>query len=301
MIRLQDVAATFARTGFFAPISVLPPSDADGVFASLRSFERTHAPEGLRNSNYRYNTHLVDQEVHQIVTSREVVDSVAAALDVGPAASLLLWSCDLFWKDAHSPEYVSWHQDALGLNFEPPHALTAWIALTPSTHESGGLEMIPHPFDGASVLSHAIDTSAERDTNNMLSLNQTISSEHLKDFAPPEHVNLEPGQMSMHHIHTIHSSRPNCSDLPRVGIALRFARGDVRQMGKSVNETATLLLGDGTDAIANGWLLEPTGEELFRDTGAGCISEASQQAHLQANQWIVNPQGSHYHDTDSKM
>jgi ectoine hydroxylase-related dioxygenase (phytanoyl-CoA dioxygenase family) len=38
---------------------------------------------------------------------------------------------------------------------------------------------------------------------------------------------LHPGQMSLHHVDTIHGSEPNRSGEPRVGFTIRFAHADV--------------------------------------------------------------------------
>ena len=54
----------------------------------------------------------------------------------------------------------------------------------------------------------------------MLARNQEI--ERSIDDAAADAIELLPGQFSLHHIFTAHSSPPNVSDAPRIGIALRF-------------------------------------------------------------------------------
>ena len=62
---------------------------------------------------------------------------------------ILIWGSGFFIKDPGDGAYISWHQDATYWGLEPPEITTAWIALTPSTAESGCLQVAPgtHKMD----------------------------------------------------------------------------------------------------------------------------------------------------------
>src|SRR5690606_40345277 len=77
------------------------------------------------------------------------------------------WSSDVCssdLKEAHDPSYVSWHQDLTYWGLEPADIVTAWVALSPSTPESGCMRVVPgtHTQD---VIPH-VETFAE---HNLLS------------------------------------------------------------------------------------------------------------------------------------
>jgi ectoine hydroxylase-related dioxygenase (phytanoyl-CoA dioxygenase family) len=66
-------------------------------------------------------------------------------------------------------------------------------------------------------------------------------------------LELEPGEMSVHHIGVVHGSQPNGSDEPRIGFAVRFIAAEIQQQG-----TGTLaMLACGEDRHGNFELLEP--------------------------------------------
>jgi len=54
-----------------------------------------------------------------------------------------LWSTVLFIKEPQTGSFVSWHQDASYLALNNENFVTAWVALTPSTAESGCAAVIP--------------------------------------------------------------------------------------------------------------------------------------------------------------
>ena len=126
------------------------------------------------------------------------------------------------------------------MGLEPQESLTAWIALTESTRENGCVRVIQG--------SHLLDIQQHIDTfgeDNILTRGQQIEDideEHALD------IELEPGQMSLHHARTIHGSRPNKTADRRIGIALQsFAHPSTRQ----VHGEDYALLVRGSDGYGN--------------------------------------------------
>jgi non-haem Fe2+, alpha-ketoglutarate-dependent halogenase len=113
--------------------------------------------------------------------------------------------------------------------------LTAWIALSPSTHESGCMQVMTG--------SHIGELSPHKDTfgkDNMLSRGQEMQVE--VDPARCVDIALKPGQMSLHHVKIAHGSGPNESDDRRIGLVVRYVPAHVRQIaGKG--DTAMLVRG----------------------------------------------------------
>jgi hypothetical protein len=114
--------------------------------------------------------------------------------------------------------------------------VTAWVAFTPSTVESGCMRVVPG--------THTRDQVAHKDTfaeNNLLSRGQEIAVEVDDDEAVD--LVLQPGQMSLHHVRLFHGSEPNRADEPRIGYAIRYIPTYISQTS-GVRDSATLARGD---------------------------------------------------------
>lgn len=115
--------------------------------------------------------------------------------------------------------------------------MTAWVALSESTKANGALEVIPG--------THKLDQIPHRDTfdkNNALTRGQEIAVD--VDQSKAVTIELEPGEMSLHHVRIIHGSAPNQSDRRRIGFAIRYIPTSVRQI--EGDDCATLVRGVDT-------------------------------------------------------
>jgi non-heme Fe2+,alpha-ketoglutarate-dependent halogenase len=189
---------------------------------------------------------LVSKALWDLVHTPAILDQVQEV--VGP--DLLVWGASFFKKAGGSADFVSWHQDATYWGLEPPDITTAWVALSPSTVESGCMRVVPGSH--RSKLPHVETYGA----NNMLSRGQEIAFD-VEDQEITDVV-LNPGQMSLHHVLIAHGSEPNRASHPRVGFAIRYIGGHVRQTTAS-HDTATLVRGQnraGTFELEHG----PSGE-----------------------------------------
>jgi len=201
--------------GWVSPIDVFSADEAAALLAKFEDAEARH-PGQLAAEN-RNNAHVSFPFLADIATDPRVV---------GPAISLVgddvaLWSSVLFVKEPDSAAFVSWHQDATYMALEPPNFVTAWIALSPSTIESGCVSVIPG--------THLSGRRRHEDTfgvDNILTRGQRVGD---IDEAETVHLTLAPGQMSLHHPWLVHGSQPNRSSTRRVGFALQSYLGhDVR-------------------------------------------------------------------------
>ena len=103
--------------------------------------------------------------------------------------------------------------------------LTAWIALTPSTLDSGCLCFLPKTH------SKQLDHIEKPQEHNMLSLGQEIADQNFIKTRLSTKVNADllPGQMSLHHSYMVHASGSNKTKTPRIGLAIRYIAGEVRK------------------------------------------------------------------------
>jgi len=192
--------------------------------ARLEEIELRYAsPDSLPrplNNYLRVNAHIVLPLACQLASDPRILKAVKEIL--GP--DILIWSVEFFTKEAGTKKIVSWHQDLTywGLGATDDE-VTAWLALSPATPESGCMRFIPgsHRHD---LLPHT-DSFAEE---NLLSRGQEIAVEVNEVEAVS--VELKPGEMSLHHGRLFHASGPNTSNDRRIGCAIRYITPRVKQI-----------------------------------------------------------------------
>lgn len=191
--------------------------EAADLLAALVSAESAH-PDEL-HAEHRNNAHLAFPFLGELSIDQRIADAVEAI--VGP--DICLSSTVLFIKEPDSSAYVSWHQDAFYMGLEPDNFVTAWVALTESTRDSGCVTVLPGTHRGRA--EHQ-DTFGE---DNILTRGQTVTN---VDESSAVDLVLRPGQMSLHHPWLVHGSQPNRSESRRVGIAMQsYLAADVRPVG----------------------------------------------------------------------
>ena len=154
---------------------------------------------------------------YDLATHPGVVQAVTEV--IGP--DVLVQSAGVFDKHPGDGQYVAWHQDGYYWHLSAPRLVSAWIALSPSTPQSGCLRVVPGSHH--SHLPHR-----ERPTDgHMLASGLTLDL----DIDPDRVVDvcLRPGEMSFHHERLVHGSEPNRGDDKRIAFAIRYLAADVTQ------------------------------------------------------------------------
>ena len=214
---------------------------------------------------YRIKPHLLFTWLAELVRHPAVLDAVEDVL--GP--DLLCWNSSFFTKEAASPGYVSWHQDATYWGLSEPDVVTAWVAFTESTPRNGNMRVIPgsHRSQAAHVDTFHPD--------NLLSRGQEIAVE--VDEGEAADIILEPGEMSLHHVLIVHGSRPNASADRRIGYAIRYIPTRVRQVA-GPRDSATLVR--GRDAFGHFDLEPPPAADLAPEALALHADISDRQAQI---------------------
>jgi non-heme Fe2+,alpha-ketoglutarate-dependent halogenase len=191
-------------------------------------------------------THLMLPWVYRMVSHPRVLDAVEGA--IGP--NLLVWGSDWFVKFPGDAAYISWHQDGAYWGLQPPQVTTAWIALSPSTLESGCMRVMPgtQKTQLPQRETYALD--------NALSRGQEIALE--VDESKAVALCLAPGEMSLHHIGIAHGSKANTANYARIGIAVRYIAPEVVQKG---TERQIVQLVRGKDEHGNFEIVDPPGDD----------------------------------------
>ena len=237
--------ASYQEHGYLSPIRVLSDDGARDYRTRLEAIEAS----GAGNEGYlRSKPHLLYTFLYDLVRHPKVLDAVEGVL--GP--NILCWSANFFTKEPKTTNFISWHQDLTYWGLDPADIVTAWIALSPATVESGCMRFVPgtHKME---VVSHK-DTFAEE---NMLSRGQEVEVDVDENDAVD--VVLQPGEMSLHHVKLIHGSNANQSDDRRIGYAIRYMPTHVRQV---VGDRDSAMLVRGVDAEGNFDRETPPSEDL---------------------------------------
>jgi chlorinating enzyme len=228
----QAAVQDFRRDGYYFPL----PALSSGEVASCRERLEAHeakAGEPLQG-NFRHKAHLLFTWVDALVHHPTIIDPVETIL--GP--NLLCWTTNFFIKEANSPGFVSWHQDAFYWGLSKDDVVTAWVALSPANLNSGCMKFVP----GSQTQDHLqhVDTFHK---DNLLSRGQEIAVKI--DTERTVDCILNPGEMSLHHVKLVHGSEPNRSNDRRIGLAIRYIPTDVKQL--KVRDSATLVRGVDND------------------------------------------------------
>lgn len=223
--------AEYRDTGILFPIRVAEAAEAGRLFGCYQAIADRHG--GRIPARHNQKGHLLYPWVAELIRSPTLLDPVEDLL--GP--NLFCWGTQFFAKGVADSSFVSWHQDATYWGLSAPDVVTAWIALTPSNRESGCMRVIPGTHKRQ--VEHT-DTFAQ---NNLLSRGQEITVQ--VDPSRAVDVELEPGEMSLHHVLLFHGSEANRAALPRVGFAIRYIPTHIRQLS-GLRDSATLVRGVDT-------------------------------------------------------
>lgn len=226
---LSSLVGAFRANGYYFPLRALSAAEAASCLQQLQAHEL--ATGGPLKREYRQKTHLLFTWLAELVRHPLIIDAIEPLL--GP--DLLVWQSTFFIKEAHDPGFVTWHQDSTYWGLSEPEVVTAWVALSASTLESGCVRVIPgtHRMDQVPHVETA-------EANNLLTRGQEVAVDVDEAVAVP--MPLQPGEFSLHHIRTFHNSEPNRSDDRRIGFAIRYIPTRLRQM-QIRNDSATLVHG----------------------------------------------------------
>ena len=222
-----DFAEAFERDGFATSIPVFSEEEAAEHRAALEAAEAKFGG----SMHYALLPNMLFRSPDAIIRNPAVLDAVEAVM--GP--DIMVYECSYLIKEPNSVKRVSWHQDLTYWGLDTDEILTAWIALSPATEESGCMRMIPG--------SHRIGVQKHedlREEDNILARGQTIQN---VDEDTAVSLPLRPGEMSLHHGWTMHASHPNVTEDRRIGFGIVFITPRVQQKVQS-RECAALVRGE---------------------------------------------------------
>lgn len=226
----STILKNYKTDGFAAPIRVIETARAASLRRQLEAYEARRGHVDPKRQSRK--THLLLTWFDGLVRDAGVLDAVEQII----GEDILCWGTSFFIKEPKDGNFVSWHQDITYWGLEPAEDVTtAWIALSNVTREAGCMRMMPG--------SHKWPVLTHRDTNeasNLLTRGQEIAEKMNEDEAA--FIELQPGEMSLHHAGTAHASGPNLAGDRRIGIAIRYIAPHVRSVAGA--ESALLVRGE---------------------------------------------------------
>ena len=225
----------FKRKGYVFPLDLLDGKESEDLRRRLESYEATQG--GKLAPGQRAKSHLIFKWLDDLIRDPRILDPIEQL--IGP--NILCWNT-IFWiKDVGSESFVSWHQDTRYWGLSSPDVITAWLALSPASVESGCMRVMPYTHRGE-VMPH----KDRYQNDNMLTRGQEIT-EGIDD-KKAVYMPLKTGQVSFHNYRLAHSSGPNRAPDRRIGISMHFMPPDTEQI---VGEWDSAALVRGEDKFGN--------------------------------------------------
>src|SRR5258706_1044679 len=189
-----DQFTRYQEDGGIAPVKAFRREEAESYRAQLESFERK---VGIPLMKYPARptiwskSHLLFTWIDSIVRHPAILDVVEDL--TGP--NIRVFHNNVFIKEPHSPEFITWHQDGAYNGVSPPEVLTIWVALSEASVEMGCMKMLKGSH------KHGLRVHADRKAaHNLLTRGQQID---IIEKAPIIDLALMPGEMSVHHSYAV--------------------------------------------------------------------------------------------------
>jgi len=211
-----EAVEQFDKAGYLSPVSIISETQANMYRARLEAYELElgHPVQGP----LRTKPHLLFKWVDDLMRNKTILDCIEDL--IGP--DILCWNSWFWIKEAKSTSYVSWHQDSQYWGLDTSKLVTAWLALSPASGDSGCMQVIPG--------SHLAEPMAHKDLyndDNLLTRGQEIVD---IDDSRAVSMPLGTGEMSFHNIRIAHASGRNVTDDRRIGLSFHYMPTQTSQL-----------------------------------------------------------------------
>jgi hypothetical protein len=208
----RDQIDAYRRDGYSFPHDALSGAELAACRDGLARFETwLGAPVNKGDWRWRSAAYAFLPWLDGLIRHPRILDAVEAL--IGP--DILVFTTTFFIKEAHSPTFAAWHQDATYFGIEPYEHVTAWVALSDATEEAGCMEVAPSR-GAPQQLRHA--ALGLKDSIN--GGGQAIVEEF--DQEGTVMMTVPAGNFSLHHTLCRHRSAPNRAAHRRVGIGISY-------------------------------------------------------------------------------
>ncbi|MDP6089881.1 MAG: phytanoyl-CoA dioxygenase family protein [Candidatus Marinimicrobia bacterium] len=129
-------------------------------------------------------------------------------------SNIALFASHYICKPPYDGKPVLWHQDASYWPLKPMEVISIWLAISDSTRKNGCMRVIPKTHKG-----NLHEYKERNDVDNVLG--SSIDPE-LVDESKAVDLELNAGDLSIHHPNIIHGSDANNSSKWRRGLTIRY-------------------------------------------------------------------------------
>ena len=171
---------------------------------------------------------------YRLISDRRLLD--IAAVFTGP--NIALFASHYICKEPRVGRAVPWHQDGGYWPLDPMEVVSLWLALSASTRANGCLKVVPGSH--RTRLMEMVPT----DRDEVLPLEIPVAVDEREAIA----IELEPGDVSVHHPNIVHGSDPNTSSEWRRGLTIRYIPTSTRILDAE-KSSAFLLRGQAVPGV----------------------------------------------------
>ncbi len=245
----QKQVEQYRYDGYLFPFPALSAVELAECNAGLARFEAwLGKPVNQGDFRWRSASYAVLPWVDALIRHPRILDVVEDL--IGP--DILVYTATWFIKEAQSPTFAAWHQDATYFGLDPHEHVTAWVALSEAGAEAGCMEVV-----SSKGRPRQMQHAALRLENSSNGAGQGIVEPFEESGAAM--MELQAGSFSLHHTLCRHRSAPNQADHRRVGIGISYIPAHCRLTG-TVRMCARLVRGQ--DSGGNFELIPPPEAEL---------------------------------------
>ncbi len=238
---LSTVRETYEQEGYVIVRNVLDPALIDQVQGHVHWLLKRHPdkkPDEL-------HADLIQDDPFwlRLVGDDRLLD--VAEQFIGP--NIALFASHYICKPPKTGRPVLWHQDGSYWPLEPMEVTTLWLAASESVRENGCMRVIPR--------THHTELKELIDRPDIDSALGSGMDERLVDESQAVDIELNPGDVSIHHPNIIHGSEANRSDKWRMGLTIRYIPTSTR-ITRQPWHAAFLLRGEAVPGV-NQYLTPP--------------------------------------------
>jgi hypothetical protein len=220
MLTAQQVER-YRWDGYLFPLPALSTGELQECAAGLARFEDwLGSPLTEADRKWRSAGYVFLPWVDALVRHPRILDAVESV--IGP--DILVYTSTFFIKEAQSPTFAAWHQDATYFGLDPYEHVTAWVALTEAGAEAGCMEVVssrgmPRQLHHAALgLEHSINGGGQ-------AIVEPFEQDGVVAMA------LHAGEFSLHHTLARHRSATNRAQHRRIGLGISYIPAQVHTVG----------------------------------------------------------------------
>jgi phytanoyl-CoA hydroxylase len=237
---LEKAATEYEEQGFSIIRNAVPPDLLEETKAHVAWL--TERYPDLRPEHFHHPLIRNDAFWVRLVSDPRLVD--IAEFFLGP--DIACFTAHYICKPPFDGQPVLWHQDGAYWKLDPMHALTVWVAVDECTRENGCLRVIP----GSHRLPLYQPTRKTDSPNMLFSSSEEDLVREWSERAGIVDVELNPGDVEIHHPNILHCSEPNTSPRRRCGLDIGYIPASTRILSDGLYLDPILVRGkpvDGTN------------------------------------------------------